>query len=92
MRSRSSKRGVPVFLCALLCGGLAAGDLSAQGAAAKAPAAKETPAAGLPDAKSILNRHAEVAGGLANFKARKSTKVVGTMSFPANGMVASMET
>ena len=91
MRSRPSKLGLPVFLCALLCGGPALGELSAQGAAAQTPATTKAPAAGLPDAKSILDRHAEVAGGLANFKARKSSKTVGTMTFPANGMVATME-
>lgn len=92
MRLRSSKLGLPVFLCALLCGGPASGDLSAQGAATQAPATTKAPAGALPDAKSILARHAEAAGGLANFKARKSTKVIGSMTFPANGMVASMET
>jgi hypothetical protein len=91
MSSRSLKLGVPVFLCAVLCGSAAVQELGAQGAAAQAPAAK-TPAAGLPEAKTILDRHAEAAGGLANFKARKSTKAVGTMTFPANGMTATMET
>jgi hypothetical protein len=93
MRSRVLKLGVSVFGCAVLCGSLAIPELLAQGAAAQTPATtKPRATADLPAAKTILDRHAEAAGGLAAFKARKSTKAIGTMTFPANGMSASMET
>ena len=90
MFPRSLKLGVPV-LCAVLCGNLAVRQLSAQGAAPQTPATAKAPAAGLPDAKTILDRHIEAIGGRAAIKARNSTKATGTVSIATNGMSGELE-
>jgi hypothetical protein len=86
MRSRSSKLGLPVFLCALLCGGPPTGVLSAQ-----TPAPAKAPAGALPEAKTIIDRHIEAIGGRAALKERKSTKVTATLLVATNGMTANIE-
>lgn len=92
MRSRVLKSGVPVFVCAVLCGSLATAGLRAQGAAAQTPAAAKAPAAaGLPDAKTILDRHIDAIGGRAAIKARSSTKATGIVKIASNGMTGTLE-
>ena len=59
---------------------------------AAAPQAQQKPAAAdLPSAKSLIDKHIEATGGAAALKERKSTRAVGTLSVPAQGMNGTVE-
>ena len=62
-------------------------------ARAQTPAAPkvEKPAAKLPPAQEILDRHVKAAGGRAAFEAIDSTHIRGSIAIPANGMSGSFE-
>ena len=62
-------------------------------AVAQTPAAPkaEKPAATLPPAQEIIDRHVKAAGGREAFKAIDSTHVRGSIAIPANGMSGSFE-
>ena len=55
-----------------------------------APAAQK-PAGDLPSAQSIIDRYIEATGGAAALKAIKSSRAVGQLSVPSNGMSGSTE-
>lgn len=58
---------------------------------APAPAKPDAPAAALPDAREIINRHIKAVGGRDAILARKSMHAVGTLTLPANGMNGPIE-
>src|SRR5215212_6627225 len=58
---------------------------------AQAPAKPEPPAAALPDAREIINRHIKAIGGRDAILARKSMHAVGTLSIPAQGLGGPVE-
>jgi hypothetical protein len=61
--------------------------------AAQAPKAEQKAAdtAALPSARSIIDRHIEAVGGRKAIAARKSHRIEGTMSIPANGISGKLE-
>lgn len=79
----------PGCALAVLCVFAVATPLSAQ--VAVAPQAQAKPAADLPSAQSIIDRHIEASGGAAALKARKSSHAVGQITVPANGMTGTVE-
>ena len=67
---------------------LLSAPLYAQAPAAKAPAA---PAAVLPDARTIVDRHLKAIGGREAILAHKSMHATGTLTMPANGISGPVE-
>jgi hypothetical protein len=82
-------------LCTLFTGLTIASALVLSGAPAlaQAPATPkvEKPAATLPPAQEILDRHVKAAGGREAFEGIDSTHVRGSIAIPANGMSGSFE-
>ena len=58
---------------------------------AAAPQAQAKPAGDLPSAQSIIDRHIQATGGAAALKDRKSTRAVGTLNVPSQGMKGTIE-
>ncbi|HVL67845.1 MAG TPA: hypothetical protein VM364_11330 [Vicinamibacterales bacterium] len=77
------------FALVLPCVFVLAAGASAQTAVPSAPAPAQ--AAGLPSAESVIERHIEAIGGRKALEARKSARIVGTLSVPANGMTGTLE-
>ena len=61
------------------------------GQTAAAPQAQAQPAADLPSAQSLIDRHIKESGGVAAFKARKSSHFSGTFSVPSQGLNGTMD-
>jgi hypothetical protein len=76
-----------MFVRAVTCAALLLAPLSAQ---APATAAKAAPA-GLPDARTIIDRHVKAIGGRDAVLAHKSMHGTGTLSVPAQGMNGTIE-
>jgi hypothetical protein len=58
---------------------------------AQAPAKPEAPAAALPDAREIINRHIQAVGGRDAILAHKSMHSMGTLAVPASGISGPIE-
>ena len=79
----------PGFAMAALCFVAFATPAFAQTAAA--PQAQAKPAGDLPSAQSLIDRHIQATGGVAAFKARKSSHAKGTFSVPSQGLNGTMD-
>jgi len=58
---------------------------------AAAPQAQAKPAADLPSAQSLIDRHIKETGGVAAFKARKSSHASGSFSIPSQGITGTVD-
>jgi hypothetical protein len=84
----SSAALVATAAAAILAAGhvLAAGQATTQAPPRPAPAQAEAPAANLPSARSVLDKHIEAVGGRKAILGHSSTHASGTMSVPGSGM------